>query len=230
MTSAGASPGPRLPGQPEAGETEAFDRDLARTRNLVRSIHERLYFRPLLDSLAGVGAMSPEAAAEALASFGFADAERTRAAVRELTRGLTRSSRMMRQLLPLVLDWLSNSPDPDLGLLGLRKLASASSGCWSWRTPSGTAPRWPGGCASCWARALLGEILVANPDLIPRLADSGQLQILHAQRWSTRPPARWRGGTTWGSASGRCAAGVTATCWASAPGTCSADRRDDGRP
>ena len=56
---------------------------------------------------AGAGRLSPEAAAGALASFGFADAERTRAAVRELTRGLTRTSRMMQQLLPLLLDWLS---------------------------------------------------------------------------------------------------------------------------
>ena len=30
----------------------------------------------------------------------------------------------MQQLLPLLLDWLSASPDPDLGLLGLRKLAA----------------------------------------------------------------------------------------------------------
>ncbi len=52
------------------------------------------------------------------AAFGFADADRTREGVAELTQGLTRSSRLMRQLLPLVLDWLSRTPDPDLGLLG----------------------------------------------------------------------------------------------------------------
>ena len=47
---------------------------------------------------------------------------RTRAAVRELTRGFTRSSRLMQQILPLLLGWLSESPDPDLGLLNLRNL------------------------------------------------------------------------------------------------------------
>src|SRR5690606_20742261 len=111
-------------GTRQASDTEAFDAELARQRNLVRRVHERLYFRPLLDTLAGAGRLSPEAAAEALASFGFADADRTRAAVRELTRGLTRSSRMMQQLLPLVLDWLSTAPGPGLVLPGLRKLAS----------------------------------------------------------------------------------------------------------
>src|SRR5439155_14986590 len=101
---------------------ERFDEELRRHQAVARSIHERLYFRPLLEAFTGSGAM-PVAAAEArLAAFGFRDAERTRQAVRELTRGLTRSSRLMQQLLPLLLGWLSESPDPDLGLLGLRKL------------------------------------------------------------------------------------------------------------
>jgi [glutamine synthetase] adenylyltransferase / [glutamine synthetase]-adenylyl-L-tyrosine phosphorylase len=164
-------------GSPAAGPTEAFDRELARQRNLVRTIHERLYFRPLLDALAGVGPMSPEAAEEALASFGFTDAERTRAAVAELTRGLTRSSRMMQQLLPLVLDWLADSPDPDLGLLGLRKLAygeqRALELAHAFRDSPEVARRL---CSLLGTSGLLGEILVANPDLIPRLADAARLQ------------------------------------------------------
>jgi [glutamine synthetase] adenylyltransferase / [glutamine synthetase]-adenylyl-L-tyrosine phosphorylase len=164
-------------GSPDAGPTEAFDRDLARHRNLVRTIHERLYFRPLLDALAGAGPMSEEAAAEALASFGFADAERTRAAVRELTRGLTRSSRMMRQLMPLVLDWLSTSPDPDLGLLGLRKLASGEQRALelahAFRESPEVARRL---CSLLGTSGLLGDVLVANPDLIPRLADPARLR------------------------------------------------------
>ena len=53
-------------------------------------------------------------------------AERTRTAFEELTTGLTRSSRLMQQMLPLLLEWLSASPDPDLGLLGLRTLAGTS--------------------------------------------------------------------------------------------------------
>jgi [glutamine synthetase] adenylyltransferase / [glutamine synthetase]-adenylyl-L-tyrosine phosphorylase len=166
-------------GSPEAGPTEAFDRDLARKRNVVRTVHERLYFRPLLDALAGAGRMSPEAAADALASFGFADAERTRAAVRELTRGLTRSSRMMQQLLPLVLDWLSTSPDPDLGLLGLRKLASGERRslelAHAFRDSPEVARRL---CELLGTSGLASDILVANPDLIPRLSDPSRLTTL----------------------------------------------------
>jgi len=92
----------------------------------VRPIHERLFFRPLLEAFAGSSPMGPEAVQTRLAAFGFAEAERTRQAMAELTRGLTRTSRLMQQVLPLVLSWLSDSPNPDLGLLGLRTLFSSS--------------------------------------------------------------------------------------------------------
>jgi len=103
---------------------EQLDIELARHQATVRSIHERVYFRPLLEVFAGTdGQLARPGALEArLTAFGFRDAMRTRAAVRELTRGLTRSSRLMQQLLPLLLGWLSEAPDPDLGLLALRNL------------------------------------------------------------------------------------------------------------
>jgi len=103
--------------------------DLRQHQAAVRSIYERLYFRPLLEAFAvvpgtGDGALSVEAAEARLAAFGFTDMERTRVALRELAGGLTRSSRLMQQMLPLLLGWLSETPDPDLGLLGLRRLSS----------------------------------------------------------------------------------------------------------
>ncbi|MGH9018870.1 MAG: hypothetical protein ACRDY1_14055 [Acidimicrobiales bacterium] len=109
--------------------TAAFDDTMRRCQSAVRIIHERLFFRPLLEAFAALetspdersaGAlMSADAVARRLNAFGFGDARRTRTAVDELAGGLTRASRLMGQLLPLLLDWLSVSPDPDLGLLGL---------------------------------------------------------------------------------------------------------------
>ncbi len=129
-----------------------FEADLARHQSTARSIHERLFFRPLLEAfttrpngperLAGVGRppghettdgngpggppalLSESAIGERLSAFGFSDARRTRDAVVELTQGFSRTSRLMQAMVPLVLDWLSESPDPDLGLLGLRRLAT----------------------------------------------------------------------------------------------------------
>ena len=101
-----------------------FDAALRRHQATVRSIHERLFFRPLLEAFTGASPMTPQAVQARLAAFGFADAARTRQALAELTRGLTRSSRLMQQMLALLLGWLSEAPDPDLGLLGLRTLAT----------------------------------------------------------------------------------------------------------
>ena len=110
----------------DAGQTALarFDAELRRHQATVRPIHERLFFRPLLEAFTGASAMTPEAVETRLAAFGFTDAERTRLALAELTRGLTRSSRLMQQMLALLLGWLSESPDPDLGLLGLRTLVT----------------------------------------------------------------------------------------------------------
>jgi glutamate-ammonia-ligase adenylyltransferase len=106
-----------------------FESDLRRHQAQVRWIHERLFFRPLLESFTAAGSghlLSPEAASERLQAFGFADAERTFQAVRELTRGFSRSSQLMSRMLPLLLDWLSESADPDIGLLGLRRLTTGT--------------------------------------------------------------------------------------------------------
>ena len=108
----------------EATAVSRFDAALRRHQATVRSIHERLYFRPLLEAFTGPSPMTAVAVETRLAAFGFADAGRTRQALTELTRGLTRSSRLMHQMLALLLGWLSESPDPDLGLLGLRTLAT----------------------------------------------------------------------------------------------------------
>jgi glutamate-ammonia-ligase adenylyltransferase len=167
-------------GNPEGGPTELFDTDLARHRRQVRGIHERVWFRPLLGSLSGAGPLSPEAAAERLAAFGFTDLERTRQAVAELTRGLTRSSRMMQQLLPLLLDWLSSSPDPELGLLGLRRLASGEQRSRALATAFRDSPEVARHLALLLGTSRrLGDVLVANPDLIERLP--------HPDRLRTRP-------------------------------------------
>ena len=79
------SPRPRLPDQAASTAGAQFDADLRRHQSRVRWIHERLFFRPLLESFTAGGGgqlLSPEAAAERLQAFGFADADRTFQAVR----------------------------------------------------------------------------------------------------------------------------------------------------
>jgi glutamate-ammonia-ligase adenylyltransferase len=104
-----------------------FESDLRFQQATARAIHERLFFRPLLEAFTAApvpAALSPEAVADRLQAFGFTDADRTHQAVVELTRGFSRASQLMQRILPVLLDWISVSPNPDLGLLGLRTLSS----------------------------------------------------------------------------------------------------------
>jgi [glutamine synthetase] adenylyltransferase / [glutamine synthetase]-adenylyl-L-tyrosine phosphorylase len=157
--------------------SEALWRDLRRQELTVRGIHERVYFRPLLEAFASTeGALSPEAAVARLVAFGFTDARRTQAAVRELTRGLNRASRLMQQMLPLMLDWLSTSPDPDLGLLQLRNLLAGKQRhttlVEAFRESPQAAQRL---CEVLGTSRLLGDTLAHNPDLVSRLPDPDRL-------------------------------------------------------
>jgi glutamate-ammonia-ligase adenylyltransferase len=102
---------------------ETFEADLVRHRARVRTIHERLFYRPLMEAFAATPP-DPAALDRQMGAFGFTDSAAMRSAITELTAGLTRRGGLMRQLLPLLLRWLSESPDPDLGLAQLHRLAT----------------------------------------------------------------------------------------------------------
>ncbi len=175
----------------EAGAGELLAGYLTRQQATVRAIHEHLFFRPLLDQLTR-GVTTPPLPSEAvvtrLAAFGFADAERTRQALKELTRGLTRSSRLMQQMLPLLLGWLSESPDPDLGLLGLRILTTgdqrATELAVAFRESPEAARRL---CLLLGTGRLFAETFEHQPDLIPSLG--------HPDGLVPRPPGALRAGS-----------------------------------
>jgi glutamate-ammonia-ligase adenylyltransferase len=148
----------------ELGPGHAAAEHLRRHRAVARAVFERLWFRPLLGELTGRD--------RAMAAFGFAEVGRTREGIDELTRGLGRSSRLMRQLLPLLLDWLSATPDPDLGLLELRRLAGGPGRAQqlvdAFRDSPEVARRL---CTVVGTSRLLGDLLVRHPDLLGLLGD-----------------------------------------------------------
>jgi len=166
---------------------ERFTSVLARYQATSRAIHERLFFRPLLEAFASTPAprpgppehwFAPEAAQERLRAFGFADAERTRQALGELTRGLTRSSRLMQQLLPLLLEWISESPDPDQGLVGLRNLVGRTHHrdllVTAFRESPEVARRL---CLLLGTSRRLSEIIAHHPDFVELLDDPNELAL-----------------------------------------------------
>ncbi len=158
---------------------EQLDATLARHQSRVRAIHESLYFRPLLEAFAAGDEellRRPGAVEARLRAFGFSDGQRTKAAVRELTRGFTRTSRLMQQMLPLLLGWLSESPDPDLGLLNVRNLFNdpgrSTELTRAFRESPAAARQL---CHLVGTTRLAADTLQRNPDLVARLPDPAQL-------------------------------------------------------
>ncbi len=143
----------------------------------VRSTHEKLFFGPLLETLSGrPGPLTADAAEERLRAFGFLDLRATRAALDELTHGFSRTSMLMAQLLPLLLEWCSESADPDLALLQLRRLAEGPARSANlarvFRDTPGAAQRT---CRILGASRLLGDALRRQPEFVQTLGDDAQL-------------------------------------------------------
>ena len=162
----------------DASALEQFDASQRAQQVAVRSIHEKLFFAPLLEALAGTGPLSLAAAEERLVAFGFVDVAQARAALRELTSGLTRRSQLMQQLLPLLLEWCSATPDPDLALLQLRRLVEgpmrSATMATAFRDLPGTAERT---CRVLGSSRLLGDALRRHPELVELLGADAQLAV-----------------------------------------------------
>ncbi len=111
----------------EGSALEQFERRWVHTTTVVRTIHERLFYRPLMESFAAVPSvrptMTPEEVEERLTVLGFDRPPRVRQAISDLTSGQTRRARLMRAILPGVLSWMAETPEPDLGMLRLVDLA-----------------------------------------------------------------------------------------------------------
>ena len=159
-----------------------LDRRLAEVRSVVRDVHERLYFRPILDALVGSPSarLGVEQAALRLEALGFKDVNAARSALEELTSGVSRRSRAMDQVLPLMLDWLSLTPDPDLGVAQLRIVLANTPDHAALVTLLQTNPL--AGerlCRLLGTSRLIGDLIDRIPEFIPRLADD---QLLGAIR------------------------------------------------
>ncbi len=154
----------------------------------VRDLHERLYFRPILDSLVGLptARIHPNEAAIRLEALGFKDVVAAATAFEELTAGLTRRSRVMHHALPLMLDWLSQSPDPDLGLSQLRLLLAHSPDHGALVTLLQNNPVAGERLSILLGTGkLLGDLIDRIPEFIPRLADDKQLSDVRDRQAAT---------------------------------------------
>ncbi|MEJ2889083.1 bifunctional [glutamine synthetase] adenylyltransferase/[glutamine synthetase]-adenylyl-L-tyrosine phosphorylase [Actinomycetospora aeridis] len=95
----------------------------------VRRLHEKLFYRPLLESVARVPGedlvLTSESAMRRLKALGWTSPQGALGHLQALTSGVSRASRIQRALLPVLLDELGHSADPDHGLLAYRKVSEA---------------------------------------------------------------------------------------------------------
>ena len=96
-------------------------------RREVRRLHEKLFYRPLLEAVASLPTeglrLTTEAAEQRLKALGYVDPRGALEHLKALTSGVSRRASIQRSLLPAMLSWFAESPDPDAGLLAFRKIS-----------------------------------------------------------------------------------------------------------
>ncbi|MFZ9283900.1 MAG: bifunctional [glutamine synthetase] adenylyltransferase/[glutamine synthetase]-adenylyl-L-tyrosine phosphorylase [Candidatus Nanopelagicales bacterium] len=99
------------------------------TANQVRNLHEKLFYRPLLDAVAVLPSeairLSESEALTRLTALGYQDARSALRHIEALTNGSQRRAAIQRTLLPVMLHWWSSGPNPDRSLLAFRRLSEA---------------------------------------------------------------------------------------------------------
>ena len=96
----------------------------------MRRLHEKLFYRPLLEAVAalpdGEARLTTEAATARLEALGYADPAAALRHLEALTiRRLAAGRDPAARCCPAMLGWFADAPDPDAGLLGFRQLSDA---------------------------------------------------------------------------------------------------------
>ena len=121
------SAGLRSSGRRSAGDVLVAE--YRRHSNRVRRLHEKLFYRPLLEAVAKVPTdmlrLTTGAAVQRLAALGYTSPEGALRHIEALTAGVSRRAHIQGALLPMLLDLLAGTPDPDGGLLAYRKVSEA---------------------------------------------------------------------------------------------------------
>jgi glutamate-ammonia-ligase adenylyltransferase len=103
--------------------------ELKRQNVRVSKLHAKLFYQPLLESMGpSLGfdhGMSADAAERQLAALGYEGPQSALTHLGALVNSSGRRGRVQAVLLPRLLDWLSDTPDPDSGLLAYRRISEA---------------------------------------------------------------------------------------------------------
>ncbi len=151
--------------------------ELKRQNVRVSRLHAKLFYQPLLESVGpsveGLAeGLSPEAAERQLAALGYEGPQSALTHLSALVNQSGRRGRVQSVLLPRLLDWLSDTPDPDRGLLAYRRISEAmAEQRWylaTLRDESAVAKRL---MRVLGTSAYVPELLMRAPEVIQQYAD-----------------------------------------------------------
>jgi glutamate-ammonia-ligase adenylyltransferase len=150
--------------------------ELKRQNVRVSKLHAKLFYQPLLESvgpsLGFAPGMSTEAAERQLAALGYEGPQSALTHLGALVNSSGRRGRVQAVLLPRLLDWLSDTPDPDSGLLAYRRISETlSDHRWylsTLRDESAVAKRL---MRVLGTSAFVPELLMRAPEVIQSYAD-----------------------------------------------------------
>lgn len=161
------------------GAEELLEQWRASTRRVLRH-HQRIFYSPLLEAVSRISTtelrLSTDAARTRLKALGFADAAQALRHIEALTSGVSRQVEIQRQLLPAMLGWFAEGPNPDFGLLSFRHISEALGGTpWYLR-----ALRDEGSMAHRLARIAASsryvvDLIKRSPETVQWLADDAEL-------------------------------------------------------
>ncbi len=94
-----------------ANPAEGLVKDWQAHKRLVRRLHEKLFYQPLLEAVTSLPdeglRLTPEAAQARLMALGFKDPKGALAHIQALTSGVSRRAAIQRSLLPAMLQWFA---------------------------------------------------------------------------------------------------------------------------
>lgn len=165
--------------RPAAGQD--LQERFSAVRRQVRSLHETVFYRPLLSTTAALSPdevrLSADAVQARLSALGYRDPRTALGHIEALTRGVSRRAAVQRQLLPVMLGWFADGPDPDAGLLAFRRI-SESLGTSAWflrmlRDSSDAARRL---CLVLAGSRRVGDLLEHSPESVAWVGDTRDLE------------------------------------------------------
>ncbi|MBY6540674.1 bifunctional [glutamine synthetase] adenylyltransferase/[glutamine synthetase]-adenylyl-L-tyrosine phosphorylase [Rhodococcus sp. BP-349] len=107
--------------------TGVLRQEIRRNAQRIRRLHARLFYRPLLESVARLDSdslrLSSDSAIRQLSALGYSAPQNALGHLSALVGMGARKGRIQSLLLPTLLEWLGDTPDPDAGLLAYRRLS-----------------------------------------------------------------------------------------------------------